>query len=79
MQSIKVRPQWSRVRPESNMTGALVRDEKTDIHSKNSYLMRQTEAGVMAVTNQGTPRFACNHQKLTEARKNAPLSDSEGS
>ena len=39
----------------------------------------ETEAGVMAVTNQGAPSFACNHQKLTEARKDAPLSDSEGS
>ena len=42
---------------------------------KNSYLMMETEAEVMAFK----PRFACNYSELPEARKDAPLSDSEGS
>ena len=33
--------------PESNMTGVLMRNEETDRHTKNSYLMMETEAGVM--------------------------------
>ena len=45
---------------------------------KTAYLMER-KAGVMAVTSQGMPSFACNHSKLTEAIKDAPLSDSEGS
>jgi len=43
---------------ESNMTAALVRDAETDIHPKNSYLMRETEAGVMQLQTkeqQGLP------------------------
>ena len=40
------------------MIGALMRDAETDIHPKNSYLMRETEAGVMAVTSEGMPRIA---------------------
>ena len=35
----------------------------------------ETEAEVMAFK----PRFACNYSELPEARKDAPLSDSEGS
>ena len=63
---------------ESNMTGVLMRNGDTDRHTKNSYLMMETEAGVMAFKSR-TPRFACNHSELAEARKDAPLSDSEGS
>ena len=44
--------------PESNIIGALMRDAETDIHPKNSYLMMETEAGVMAVASEGMPRFA---------------------
>jgi len=53
-----VRLEWSRMGPESNMTAALVRDAETDIHPKNSYLMRETEAGVMQLQTkeqQGLP------------------------
>ena len=65
--------------PESNMTAALVRDAETDIHPKKQLPDEGDRGWGDAVTNQGTARFACNHQKLTEARKDAPLSDSEGS
>ena len=44
--------------PKSNMIGAIMRDAETEIHPKNSYLMMETEAGVMAVTSEGMPRFA---------------------
>ena len=40
------------------MIGALMRDADTDMHPKNSYPMRETEAGVMAVTSDGMPRIA---------------------
>ena len=67
---------------ESNMISALKRDAETDIHkhthTQKSYLMMETEARVMAFTSEGMPRFVCNHSKLTEARKDAPSSNSEG-
>ena len=44
--------------PESNMIGAIMRDAETDIQPKTSYLIMETEAGVMAVTSEGMPRFA---------------------
>ena len=68
---------------ESNMISVLKRDAETDIHKHThthtqSYLMMETEARVMAFTSEGMPRFVCNHSKLTEARKDALLSNSEG-
>ena len=34
--------------PKSNMTGVLRRNAETDRHIENSYLMMETEAGMMA-------------------------------
>ena len=39
---------------ESNMTGVLMRNVDTDRHTKNSYLMMETEAGVMAFKSRNT-------------------------
>ena len=64
--------------PESSKTGVLMRNVETDLHTENSF-PDGGKAGVMAVTSQGMPSLACNHSKLTEAIKGAPLSDSEGS
>ena len=50
-----------------------MRDAETDTQTENNHTMMETEVGVMAVTSQGTPRFACNHQKLIEARKDSPI------
>ena len=45
-----------RVGTGPNKIGVL---KKRDTETENNYVIMEPEAGVMAVTSQGVPRFAC--------------------